>query len=167
MKHGDLQKLKFILEEETRSKRQNFQELSLNELGEYVSKCKKEKQNKDQLINSVYRMWENDYQEKTKYQKMVVKNQIIDYIKGRDMNYRLMMWYFKDNQQPFYIDAKPISSKEGFNDNTLKSLIEEFNCDKIVLKNKISEVEALKLKKQIVYYYYVLGRPLINHKEMS
>lgn len=166
MKNEDLQKLKFILED-FENQTTNVQEYPINKLKEYVDAFQNEVLNKDSLIEKVYEAWENNNNQKNDYQKMLVKNQIIDYIKGNNKEFKLLIWYFKDNHQPFFIDLLPVDKEEIIYNDTLKSFFNDFPCDYHVLKENISEVEAIILKKQIVYYYHVLGLPLLNYKEMK
>lgn len=166
MKQEDLQKLKYILEGEIKEKPLNSQMFKIN-IRDYIPIFQVCESNKDKIIDQAYKLWEKENINKTNYRKMIVKNQIIEYVKGTGRNYQLMLWYFKDNQTPFYIDIKKTDDLKTINNQNLQAIINDYDCDYHVLKEQISEVEAIKLKKQIVYYYHVLGLPLLNHKEMK
>ncbi|QWC00273.1 hypothetical protein KHQ88_01510 [Mycoplasmatota bacterium] len=165
MKYEDIQKLNFILEDDDQTKEGFTNQLSKKELDQYLKSSRKNT-SKEKMAEHVFHLWEKDHEHKSSYEKMMVKNSIINQLKNGDKHYVLMVWWFVDNGKPFFIDIKHETSINEITNTELQTILETKQCEYTILKKNLSELKAEVLKKQIIYYYHVKGLALMNHKEL-
>ncbi len=156
-----VEKLK-ILVEDSEENITNKCLITYNQLDAYYSSLSDKAYSKDELVEMMMELWRKDSSITDGYQNLLVRNQIITYFKGKGRDYEVYLWYFKSDEQPFYVEVR--KKHQDSLCEQLENIVKDYPSESVLIKKEISEMKASQIKKQIEYYCLISNIHLFNHE---
>jgi hypothetical protein len=110
----------------------------------------------------MYQLWRKNATRVTDYQALLVHRQINHYVSQHGQEHYIDIWYFKNDERPFYIHLFKGLENRNIIPDVIEEIIDHYPCDYVAYKAKLSASKAAIIYNQIIYYCLTRHIELMN-----